>query len=151
MSDASNELRLRQKVRRQAGLRNIDYPLCQPGTFGAEFYRLTPEPTDIIVTKNRYSAFINTNLDLILRSLGRKSLVFCGGGTNMCLESSVRHAFMLDYYCVVVADCSPTPWGEEAYRATLENIELGFGQVIDLAEAFDVWDRQRDQRRRGAA
>lgn len=141
MSEVSEELRWRQKSRRQAGLPNIDYRLCEPGTFGVEFYRLKPEPGDVIVTKHRYSAFVGTSLDLVLRSLNRKALVFCGGSTNICLESTVRDAFMRDYYCVVVGDCSATAWGETAHRVALENIELGFGQVVDLVDACEIWDR----------
>lgn len=140
MSDASKELRLRHKSRRQAGLRNMDYELCQPGSPGADFYRLRPEREDIAVTKHRYSAFIGTNLDLVLRSLNRKALIFCGGSTNLCLESTVRDGFMHDYYCVVVGDCSATPWGKEAHLASLQTIELGFGQVVTLADAFKAWD-----------
>lgn len=139
MSDTSRELRWRHKMRRQQGLANLDYELCQPGTPGVEFYRLQPDPADVIVTKHRYSGFIGTDLHLILRSLNRKSLIFCGGSTNMCLESTVRDAFMLDYYCVVVADCSATAWGEKAHRNSLENIELGFGQVIDLEDVHAAW------------
>jgi len=143
MSEVAREQRRRQKARRAAGHLNFDYDLCVPGTFGAEFFRIKPQPQDIIVTKYRYSAFIGTNLDLVLRSLGRRSLVFCGGGTNICLESSVRDAYMLDYYCVVVGDCSPTPWGLDAYKASLANIDLAFGQVITLEQALSVWENQK--------
>jgi ureidoacrylate peracid hydrolase len=139
LSDPQKELRLRQKARRASGKKNFDYVLCAPGSFGAEFFRIKVEPADLVVTKYRYSAFIGTSLDVLLRGTRRTSLIFCGGGTNMCLESSVRDAFMLDYYCVVVADCSPTPWGEEAYRASLENIDLAFGEVVNLREVTKVW------------
>ena len=141
MSDALAEMRLRRKAKRKAGLANDDYAICQPGTFGADFYRLKPDPQDVIVRKHRYSAFIGTDLDLVLRSTKRKSIVFCGGATNMCLESTVRHAFMLDYYCVVVGDCAPTPWGQNAYRASLDNIELGFGEVITRNDAVEIWKK----------
>jgi ureidoacrylate peracid hydrolase len=141
MSEAMKEQRLRQKARRATGKMNFDYPLCAPGSFGADFFRITVEPQDVVIIKHRYSAFIGTQLDVVLRSTGRRSLVFCGGGTNLCLESSVRHAFMLDYYCVVVGDCSPTPWGPDAYRASLENIELAFGQVVNLQDVAAVWKK----------
>ena len=139
LSDPQKELRLRQKSRRAAGKLNFDYTLCAPGSSGADFFRIKVEPLDIVVTKYRYSAFIGTSLDMILRSTNRSSLIFCGGGTNVCLESTVRDAFMLDYYCVVVADCSPTPWGTEAYRASLENIELCFGEVVNLSDVAKIW------------
>jgi len=144
MSESSNELRWQQKARRTAALPNIDYQLCQPGTFGVEFYRVVPEPGDIVVTKHRYSAFVGTDLGLVLRSLNRKSLLLCGGSTNICLESTTRDGFMLDYYCVVVGDCSATAWGDAAHRAALANIELGFGQVADLANVCEAWGEHRN-------
>ena len=141
ISEPMKELRLRQQARRGVGLPSLDYVLGAEGSSGADFYRLKPEPQDVIVTKHRYSGFVGTNLDIILRSSNRKSLIFCGGSTNICLESTVRDAFMRDYFCVVVADCSPTPWGEEAYKGALRNIEIAFGQVITLKEALAVWER----------
>jgi ureidoacrylate peracid hydrolase len=82
----------------------------------------------------------------VLRSTARKSLIFCGGSTNLCLESTARDASMLDYYCVVVGDCAPTPWGPEAHRASLENIDLAFGQVVNLQDVAAVWKaRSRNQ------
>jgi ureidoacrylate peracid hydrolase len=139
VSDATRELRLRHKQRRAEGVPNMDYQLCQPGSFGAEFYRLNPEKDDIVVVKHRYSAFFSTNLEVILGSLNRQSLIFCGGGTNMCLESSVRDAFMRDFYCVVVRDCAPTPWGEAAYKASLANMELGFAELATLEQVAAAW------------
>lgn len=138
---SSQRLNLKNKFL-SFGLLNFDYALCVRGTFGAEVFHLKPRPQDIIVTKQRYRSFIGTNLDLILRALSQKSLIFCGGATNICLESSVRHAFMLDYYCVVVSDCSPTPWSDEAYKATLANVELAFGEVITLKQALLVWEKK---------
>lgn len=145
MSDASKELRWRHKMRRQANLPNLDYALCQPGTPGAEFYLLEPAPHEIIITKHRYSGFIGTDLNLALRSLNRKSLIFCGGSTNICLESTVRDGFMLDYYCIVVDDCSASAWGEKAHKNALENIELGFGQVVSLQDVCTTWEEGRQR------
>jgi hypothetical protein len=45
----------------------------------------------------------------------------------------------MDYYCVVVADCSPTSQGESAYRAALANVEYCFGEVITLEQALATW------------
>lgn len=39
-------------------LMNFDYPLCAPGSFGADFFRIIVEPQDVVVIKHRYSAFI---------------------------------------------------------------------------------------------
>ena len=139
-SDVQKENRMRSKRRRASKLPHRDYDICAPGSEGAEFYRIKPDPKDIIVTKYRFSAFFQTNLHLILSSLRRKSLIFCGGGTNICVESSVRDAFQMDYYCVVVSDCTPTGQGEEAHKASLSNIEHYFGEVASLEQVLKIWN-----------
>jgi ureidoacrylate peracid hydrolase len=71
-----------------------DYiPVCVEGTWGAEFYEgLEPQPGDIVVDKNRYSAFFGTNLDIILRNKAIKTLIMSGTATNVCVETTrLRH------------------------------------------------------------
>lgn len=43
-------------------------PIVKDGTWGAEFFIVNPEPDDPVVNKYRYSAFIGTGLDTILRA-----------------------------------------------------------------------------------
>lgn len=84
------------------------------GTWGNEIVdELKPLPTDHIIDKKRRSAFFNTSLDLILRSLGITTLVVTGIGTPGCVESTVRAAFDLDYYVVVPKECTSTTNGRE--------------------------------------
>jgi ureidoacrylate peracid hydrolase len=64
----------------------------------------TAEP---IVTKHRYDAFLNTDLDLILRANRVDTVVLCGVATNVCVETTARAAFVRDYYVVVAEDT----WG----------------------------------------
>ena len=58
-----------------------------------------------MILKRRYSGFIGTELDVILRSRGRKTLVMTGIATNGCVEATARDGFMHDYYIVMVDDC----------------------------------------------
>ena len=60
--------------------------VCRPGCWGTEFYRgLQPSEGDIVITKHRYSAFLGTDLDLILRSRGVRSLFISGcGNKRLC-------------------------------------------------------------------
>ena len=73
--------------------------ICAPGTWGAEYYpgfepRDVPDGqpgrTEYVVTKHRYSGFIGTDLDLILRSLEVKSLIMVGVASNNCVEATAR-------------------------------------------------------------
>ena len=76
------------------------------GTWGAEFVsELQPEPGDHLISKYRSSAFHNTDLDLILRSNGIKTVLVAGCTTEGCVESTVRDLCFYDYFGVVLSDC----------------------------------------------
>lgn len=114
--------------------------ICRKNTWGSEFYQVAPSPTDIIVIKHRYSAFINTRLDSILRTLKIKNLLMTGVSTNICVESTARDGFMLDYNIVFLSDCTAAYTIEE-HEATLKNIDLYFGTVTDSHQVIDSWYR----------
>ena len=65
---------------------------------------LTPQEGDIVLPKPRYSGFFNTPLDSILRSRGIRHLVFTGIATNVCVESTLRDGFFLEYFGIVLED-----------------------------------------------
>lgn len=110
------------------------------GSWGAEIVEdLRPVPGDIIVRKQKYDAFIGTDLDGILKKHGVRYLVFIGTATNICVESTIRHAFFLDYFPILVSD-AVTPLGPKiTQEATVSNMISNFGWVTDsrrLLEAF---------------
>lgn len=108
------------------------------GSWGADYYKLYPQPGDAVVEKHRYSGFIGTNLDLILRSMGCKSIVLTGVLTNVCVESTARDGFMLDYNVTLVSDaCAGS--SPEAHAGTLANIASVFGTVLDAEQVGAVW------------
>jgi ureidoacrylate peracid hydrolase len=113
--------------------------VCRPGTWGAEFYAgIQPEEGEIIITKHRYSAFLGTNLDLVLRSRGIRSLLISGVGTNVCVESTLRDGYMRDYYIVLLEDCVGAT-DRELHEATLKNVRLHFGVVSNSNEVRNLW------------
>ena len=88
-----SEVYREQRDRGRAG-----FLYCQEGTPGVEFYvRITPAAGEAIVTKHRYSGFINTDLELILRSSSIRTLVMTGVATNGCVDATGRrvHARLL--------------------------------------------------------
>jgi ureidoacrylate peracid hydrolase len=79
------------------------------GTWDAEIYdALAPEPGDVIVDKNRYDAFLYTDMEVVLRALGATSLLVTGVATNVCVESTARAADMRDFKVSVATDCTST-------------------------------------------
>lgn len=112
--------------------------VCRVGTWGAEFYEVKPQPGDIIVNKHRYSAFIHTRLDSVLRTLKTENLIMTGISTNVCVESTARHGYMLDYNIVMVDDACAA-FSRKAHEMTLENIAAFFGSVAKVDDILEVW------------
>jgi nicotinamidase-related amidase len=66
---------------------------------------LAPLETDVIVPKQRWSSFFQTNFDLQLRVRGIGTIVIAGGSTDVGIASTAFAARDLDYGIVVVRDC----------------------------------------------
>lgn len=100
------------------------------GTWGAEIIdELKPQESDLFVEKPRYSAFFGTNLDIILRTYSIKYLVFVGIATNCCVESSIRDAFNLDYFSILISDAAMNYGPQFTQEATIFNVKDLYGWV----------------------
>lgn len=131
---------LEQAARVRKGSYTLD-PVCAAGHWGSEFYgNIRPESGDVVVTKHRFNAFHNTDLETILRSNGIRTLVFSGCLTNVCVETTARDAFMRDYYVVVTAD-GTSAYLESDHKGSLFNIERFFGQVVGIGDVCESWER----------
>jgi ureidoacrylate peracid hydrolase len=81
--------------------------IFKEGTWGVEYVdELKPETGNYIVTKKRVDAFYNTELETLLRGLGRRTLIVCGVVTNFCVEGTVRGAADRDFNVIVLSDCT---------------------------------------------
>ena len=105
------------------------------GTWGAEIVEeLKPREGDLVVKKQKHDGFIGTNLDIILRTLAAKYLCFVGIATNICVESTLRHAFSLDYFPVLISD-AVSPMGSNITQdATILNVQSTFGWVANAED-----------------
>ncbi len=111
------------------------------GTVGIEIIDdLKPEPGDHVIRKRRFSAFYQTDLEIILKNIrGMEqpvdTVIVCGTVTNVCCESTIRDAFFRDYKCVLGTDvCSAhTP---EAQAATIANMDI-FGRAMSCDEIIN--------------
>ncbi len=95
---------------------------------------LTPQPGDIVVQKPRYSAFFNSQFDTLMRARGIRNLVFCGIATNVCVESTLRDGFHLEYFGILLEDATHQAGPEYVQQATIYNVETFFGWVSNVAE-----------------
>jgi ureidoacrylate peracid hydrolase len=112
---------------------------CREGTWGADFYDgIAPLPSERVVIKHRYSAFINTDLNTVLKARGIQSILVCGVATNVCVETTARDGYMYDYYVTMIDDCSAA-YDAKLHMSTLENIRRHFGLVASSHQIIETW------------
>lgn len=96
---------------------------------------LIPLPAEKVIRKSRYSAFYNTDLEIVLRCLGITDLIITGVMTNLCCESTARDAYFRDLRIFFLMDATGTV-NEELHLATLKNLAFGFAYVTDTKDIF---------------
>ena len=95
---------------------------------------LKPQPGDITRHKTRYSAFFNSQLDQTLRARGIRTIVFVGIATNVCVESTLRDGFHLEYFGVMLEDATHHLGPDFLQAATVFNVEKFFGWVSTVQD-----------------
>ncbi|AFZ13637.1 isochorismatase hydrolase [Crinalium epipsammum PCC 9333] len=105
------------------------------------------DESDIVIEKTRYSAFINTNLEAYLKSLGINTVLVTGFMTGYCSVTTARHAHDLDYQVIYINDANSGPtfgnlgFGEvsveDIKRVVATLLAGGVAEVIDTNEAIN--------------
>ena len=113
------------------GTRNADY---EPG--------FEPREGDVVVTKPRYSAFVGTALEAILRAREVRTVVAAGLTTDVCVGSTVRDAFQRDFHVITLADCC-AEMTQAQHESPLETLAANFGTVCASTELLALWRTQR--------
>ncbi|HEX9963504.1 MAG TPA: pyrimidine utilization protein B [Allosphingosinicella sp.] len=95
---------------------------------------LAPKPGDIVLPKTRYSGFFNSQLDSVLRSRGVRNIVLVGIATNVCVESTLRDGFFLEYFGIMLEDATHQAGPDYLQKASVYNVETFFGWVSTVAD-----------------
>ncbi len=106
--------------------------LSAPGATNIH-HAIAPQPTDIVVTKRRVSAFSGSDLEVVLRAQGISHLVLCGISTSGVVLSTLREAADKDYQLTVLADCCFDN-DEEVQRVLLSKIFPRQAEVVQSSE-----------------
>jgi ureidoacrylate peracid hydrolase len=102
------------------------------GSKGHELWAaLDVRSDDLIVEKNRFSAFIQGSSDLaeVLRARGIDTVLITGTVTNVCCESTARDAMMLNFKTIMVTDGNAAVTDED-HSASLCAFYLTFGDIM---------------------
>ncbi len=114
-----------------------------PGSTGLLSYEMPegmePQPGDYTLIKPRFSAFFQTELDLILRRLRVETVILTGTTTPNCIRTTCYDAVSLDYNVVILPDCCSAQT-EEIQRVNMEDMERIGAKLLTLEEfaAYDV-------------
>lgn len=93
-----------------------------------------PKEGDYCIVKPRFSAFFQTELDLILRRLGARTVILTGTTTPNCIRTSCYDGLSLDYNILIIEDCCSSNT-EEIQRVNMEDMAR-VGAVITSADDF---------------
>ena len=101
------------------------------------------DASDIVIDgKKRLSAFYPTDLDLLLRNLGAKRIVFTGCMADCCVLNSSFDASNLGYRVIVLGDLVRGT-DPDLEAAALKMVSLHLGLVTDSGDLVDEWRRQK--------
>lgn len=114
---------------------------CVEGTPGIEIIDdLEPRPDDPRIAKRRYSCFLGTDLDLLLRNLEADTLFVTGVDSNVCVLWTVGDAFQRDYHVRVVSDCvaGTSPEEHEAALLIMGHLVGGLVKSDEVIETLEA-------------
>ena len=106
------------------------------GTEGAE---VIPElnlcEKDYVVPKRRYSGFFQTDLDILLKELGVKTVVMTGLHAHMCVRHTAADAYQYGYDIVVAKDATDS-FTEEDYNYGIKYLKETYGAEISDVDSI---------------
>ena len=118
---------------------NLLVETMKAGMFDAQYLEgLEPRQGHIVLEKSQPSFFIDTPLDLRLKTLGIKTLVFAGVATDIGIEFTCRHAASLGYFSVVAEDACGS-YTEVAHQRSLDFLRSWITPVVKTQEIAEIW------------
>ncbi len=114
--------------------RGIKDGALREGSAGSKVYdEISPAPGEKVVRKHRYSAFYNTDLEIVLRTLNTTHLIISGCATNYCCGATTRDAFFRDYKVIFGSDINITD-NPDVHDAELMTLRRGYAIVLSFDE-----------------
>lgn len=107
-----------------------------------------PEPHDIVIFKERASAFFGTPLVAHLNRAGVDSLIVCGETTSGCVRASCVDAYSLGYHVSIVEECvfDRNPL---SHKVNLFDLHHKYADVMQLDEVRQKIQPERRAQARG--
>lgn len=110
---------------------------------------VAPEPGDLVIYKERASAFFGTPLIAHLRKLGADSLIICGESTSGCVRASTVDAYSYGFHSVLVEECTYDR-SMLSHKVNLFDLHHKYADVMRVAEVIEHLDTRTPARRKHA-
>jgi nicotinamidase-related amidase len=104
-----------------------------PPDYFAIYKEFTVEPSDIVIWKQRASAFQSTPLASHLTLLDVSSLIVCGESTSGCVRASVVDAHSAGFHVSVVEECTYDR-AELTHKVNLFDLAHKYADVMHVDE-----------------
>lgn len=118
--------------------------ISEHNIMGSKGLNILPELRDdddiFLQPKKRYSPFVDTDIEFVLRNHDVEKLVITGVNTNTCVQCTCFEATNRDYEVVVVEECVGSMDGQRFHEFGLMNIDQALGRVLSLEETLDELD-----------
>ena len=98
-----------------------------------------PDSADLVLVKTRYSAFVGTPLESMLRMRGITTVVVAGLTADVCVGSTARDAFQRDFHVITLSDCT-AEMTQARYEGCMATMRGNFGRVMTSEELLALWD-----------
>lgn len=106
--------------------------------YNSKEWQIIPEldiDNSIIIDKNQYSAFFQTELEEHLRKENITDILICGNMTNCCCDTTARDAFMRGFNVFFINDATATI-NAELHLAAIKNLAFGFATILNTNEVI---------------
>jgi maleamate amidohydrolase len=109
------------------------------GSFDAEKYAIRPEfkpqSCDVVIRKQRASAFFGTPLVAHLTQLGIRTLIVCGESTSGCVRATVADAYSYGFQVVLIEECC-FDRNLVSHKVSLFDMHHKYADVLTLDEVL---------------
>ena len=103
---------------------------------------LERQPEDLLISKQRWGAFLGTTLDADLKLHGVTQIFLAGISTTRGVESTARSAYELGYNVVLVVDAMTDP-NAHAHLSSVANVFPSLGETTTTNEVLEKLSAQR--------
>jgi len=139
LEKAEAEVWARVRTKRAGGTQDSKIPEGKRGHDIVE--ELAPQRGDVVFQKRRPDGFVGTDLDLMLRNRGIRTVMMGGVATEGGVEGTARTGRNLGYYMVILKDCVGSR-NRELHDMALKLMEKTHFDVAAADEVAQIWKRK---------